>query len=213
MIFGDPYTGWPPHRASNNGRVIVRVVQLKRCEGLNVQVTVPSDAWITVDTKSLASPHRLLLIRHDPELTISLTGDRVGIEANETTSTALADSKSKMKAITGATILPGEHQLSSQNIQGIAYSATAEQDGTTGYYAMWVASRNGFNYRLAIFGEKKFRPAIDTTMHNFVQNLKQIDPARIAHTESRTKLAFRPLDSKENDAPHEPRPFSESLIK
>src|SRR5207253_926242 len=123
------------------------------------------------------------------DITISLAGERAGVEAKDTNSTVLAASQAKMKSLPGAVVLPGERQISGQNIQGISYQASAEQDGRAAHYAIWVASRNGYNYKLAVYGEQKYKPAIDATMRNFVHNMKQLDSKRIAHTESKLKIA------------------------
>jgi hypothetical protein len=192
----------------------VIIIHLARCEALNVQVTVPSNSWKTVDPKTIGSRTNYLLTRHNPDITISLAGERVGVEAKETNQTLLAASQAKMKSLPGATILPGERQLSGQNIQGISYQATAEQDGTAAHYAIWVASRNGYNYKLAVYGQQKFKPAIDAAMRNFVHNMKQMDPKRIAHAErKKAEIAYLNLEVEKKIPPKEPQPFTEPLVK
>src|SRR4051812_8062006 len=116
------------------------IVHLARCEALNVQVTVPSESWKKVDPKATGSHTSFILTRHNPDITISLAGERAGVEAKDTNRTVLAASQAKMKSLPGAVVLPGERQISGQNIQGISYQATAEQDGMAAHYAIWVAS-------------------------------------------------------------------------
>jgi hypothetical protein len=189
------------------------IIHLARCEALNVQVTVPSESWKKVDPQAIGSHTNFMLTRHNPEITISLAAERVGVEAKDTNRTLLAASQAKMKSLPGATILPGERQLSGQNIQGVSYQASAEQDGRAAHYAIWVASRNGYNYKLAVYGEQKYKPAIDAAMRNFVYNMRQMDSKRIAHTESKLKIAEHYLDATEKSASKEPLPFAEPLVK
>jgi hypothetical protein len=113
-----------------------------------------------------------------------------------------------MKVMLGATILPGQQVVSARNIDGIAYFANAEQDGTTAHYAMWVASRNGFNYSLAVYGDKKFSAEINGEMFSFVRDLKQIDSNRIAHADSKIKTAGLHTDSLQHSPPKQAEPFS-----
>jgi hypothetical protein len=169
----------------------VIIVHVARCDALNVQVTVPSAAWTRDDPRAIGSHTNFLLTRKNPEMHISLAAERVGIEADETNRTLLAVSKEKMKSLPDGAVLPGEWQVGGQNIQGLSYHATAEQDGKAAHYAIWVASRNGYNYKLAVYGEKKYAPAIDSAMQNFVHGMKQLDPKRIAHLEKKIDVAHR----------------------
>jgi hypothetical protein len=169
----------------------VVIVHLARCDALNVQVIVPSAAWTRDDPRAIGSHSNFLLTRKNPEMHISLAAERVGIEANATNRTLLAVSKDKMKALPDSMVLPGEWQVAGQNIQGLSYHASAEQDGKAAHYAIWVASRNGYNYKLAVYGEKKYAPAIDSAMQDFVHGMKQLDPKRIAHIEKKIDVAHR----------------------
>jgi hypothetical protein len=96
-----------------------------------------------------------------------------------------------MKGLPGAVVLPDARPVTAQNIQGLSYHATAEQDGRAAHYANWVATHNGYNYKLAVYGEKKYTPAIDAAMYNFVHGMKQLDPKRIAHMEKKIDVAQR----------------------
>jgi hypothetical protein len=169
----------------------VIIVHRAKCDALNVQVTVPSDAWKRVDPRDIGSHTSFMLTRHNPDITISLAGERVGVEADETSRTLLTASQEKMKALPAAVVLPGERQVAGQNIQGVSYHATAEQDGKTAHYAIWVASHNGYNYKLAVYGEKKYAPAVDSAMYNFVHGMKQLDTKRVAHLEKKIDATRR----------------------
>jgi hypothetical protein len=169
----------------------VVIVHLAKCDALNVQVTVPSDAWKRVDPREIGSHTNFLIARHNPDITISLAAERVGVESEETNRTLLAASQEKMKNLPGALVLAGERPVAAQNVQGLSYHATAEQDGKVAHYANWVATHNGYNYKLAVYGEKKYTPAIDAAMFNFVHGMKQLDPKRIAHVEKKIDVAHR----------------------
>ena len=119
-----------------------------------------------------------------------------------------------MKSLPNAIVLPGERQISGQNIQGISYQATAEQEGTTAHYSNWVASRNGYNYKLSVYGQQKFKPAIDAAMRNFVHNMRQMNSKQIAHADRKqAEIAYLSLETTEKTPPKEPEPFAEPLVK
>jgi hypothetical protein len=209
------YTGLPAQPTSHqlmNPRVIV--IHRATCEGLNIRVTVPSEAWKNLDPVTVGSRTSFMLARRNPDITISLAGERIGVEAKETNRTLLAKSQEKMKELPGAVLLPGERQLSGQNIQGIAYQAKAELDGRVAHYSIWVASRNGYNYKLAVYGEQKHKPAIDAAMRNFVGNMRQLDTKRIAHAErKKAEIAYLYQEATEKAPPKEPRAFDEAVVK
>ena len=216
MLFGkkiyEPvyYYGWPPHRVyPQNGKI---TLEYAKSESLNWEIMVPNHAWKRAEPATEAEHHAMLLVRHNPDITISLAGERVGIEAKETNRTALAASQEKMKTLPGATVLPGQQMVAGKNIQGIAYFANVEQDGVTAHYAMWVASRNGYNYSLAVYGDKKFSSVINGEMLDFVRDLHQLDTHRVAHAERKVKVA-KFAGGREESASEEPRPFSRSLVK
>jgi hypothetical protein len=189
------------------------IIHRARCEALNVQVTMPSDMWKRIDPQAIGSHTNFMITRHNPEITISLAAERAGIEANDTNHTVLAASQAKMKSLPGAAILPGERPLTCQNIQGISYQASAEQDGKTAHYALWVASHNGYNYKLAVYGEQKYKPMIEGTMRNFLSGMRQVDSQRVAHAESKVKVAELYTDVAEKTPAEEPVPFAEPLVK
>jgi hypothetical protein len=177
-------------------QVVVRkiVVYVARCEPLNVQVIVPNGPWVKQDPREIGSHTNFLIARRHPDITISLAGERVGVEANETNHSLLAASREKIKSFPGGVVLPSERPLWGQNIQGVSYDASATEDGTTAHYAIWVAAHHGYNYKLAVFGEQKDRFAIDMTMRNFVHGLRQIEPMKVAHADTKVKVAVSDRD-------------------
>jgi hypothetical protein len=205
------YYGWPPHRVYPQWGKIT--LEYAKCESLNWEIIVPNQAWKRADRETEVAHRALLLVRHNPDITISLAGERVGIEAKETNRTALIASQEKMKTLLGATIFPGQQLVAGTNIQGIAYFANVEEDGGTTHYAMWVASRNGYSYSLAVFGDKKFSPVINGEMFDFVRDLHQLDSNRVAHADSQFNVANRRGDGWERSTAEEPVPFSKSLVK
>lgn len=215
LLFGrkvfEPVHYYNGHRVyPQNGKI---TIEYAKCEALNWEITVPNYVWKRADRATEAAHRALLLVRHNPDITISLAGERVGIEAKETNRTALVASQEKMKTVLGATILPGQRMVAGQSIQGIAYFANVEQDGAATHYAMWVASRNGYSYSLAVYGEKKYSSVINREMFDFVRDIKQVDPRRVAHAESPVTVADRRGAGREQSPSKEPKPFSESLVK
>src|SRR4051794_20858289 len=71
----------------------VIIIHRAKCDALNIQVTVPSTAWKKVDPREVGSRSSFLLTRENPDITISLAGERVGVEAQETNRTLMAASK------------------------------------------------------------------------------------------------------------------------
>jgi len=190
-IFGpkQTYTGWPPRRVTPQ-RVARRVTpsQTSRFDTFNLLVNLPSGPWVKLDPKETGSRACLLMSRSNPTIVISLAAERVGIEANESNSSLLATSQAKMKSLPEGDVVPGERKLSANGIEGVSYESSAVvENGTMVHYSIWVATHNGYKYSLAVYGEQKDKPAIDETMHSFLRGIKQIEPARVARTDARSR--------------------------
>jgi hypothetical protein len=51
-------------------------------------------------------------------------------------------------------------------------------------------------------------------MRNFVHNMRQMNPKRIAHAErKKAEVAYLTLEAAEKTSPKEPEPFAEPLVK
>ena len=215
LLFGrkiyEPVYYYGSHRVyPQNGKV---TIEYAKCEPLNWEITVPNYVWKRADRATEIEHNALLLVRHNPDITISLGCERVGVEAKETNRIALAASQEKMKTVLGATIQPGQQMAAGQNIQGIAYFANVEQDDEATHYAMWIASRNGYSYSLAVYGDKKYSGGINKEMFDFVRDIKQIDPRRVAHTERPMNVADRRMENPRQSPVDTRKPFSELLVK
>jgi hypothetical protein len=167
-----------------------------RFDDLNLSITIPSGAWTKIDPKKTGSHAVYIITRENPKIVISLAGDRAGIEAGATNASLLAESQAKMKSLPGATIEPGERQLTAGGIEGMVYGATVVDGETSTHYSIWVAAHHGFNYKLAVYGNQKDKPVIDAVLLNFVHGIKHIEPTKIAHadgkpTSANTKVAER----------------------
>jgi hypothetical protein len=205
------YYGWPPHRVyPKYGKI---TIEYAKCEALNWEIIVPNYVWKRADRETELAHNALLLERHNPDITISLACERVGIEAKETTRMALDASQEKLKTQLGATILPGRQMVSGQNIDGIAYFANVDEEEAKTHYAMWIATHNGYSYSLAVFGEKKYSPVVNKEMFDFVRDFKQLDPRRVAHTDRPLNVADRRGVGRDLSQPEEAKPFSELLVK
>jgi hypothetical protein len=74
--------------------------------------------------------------------------------------------------------------LSAGRIGGIAYSATVVEGESKTYYAMWVATYNGYNYNLAVYGDRHDKQMIDAALRNFVRSIKPIESRQVARRSS-----------------------------
>jgi hypothetical protein len=181
-----------------NNRVAQRVTpsHTTRFDDLNLSVMMPSGPWTKLDPKKTGSHAVYLITRENPKIMISLAGDRVGTDAGDTNRTLLAKSQEKMKSLPGGAIEPGERQLSAGGIKGITYEATVVEGNAATHYSIWVAAHHGYNYKLAVYGNQKDKPAIDEAMRNFVRSIKHIEPTKIVRTDGKptsanTKVAAR----------------------
>jgi hypothetical protein len=179
----------------------VRPSNNARFEAFNLSITMPSGAWTKLDPKKTGSHAFYIITRENPKIMISLAGERVGTEAGATNASLLAESQAKMKKLPGATVEPGERQLSAGGIEGIAYGATVVDGETTTHYSIWVAAHHGYNYKLAVYGNQKDKPVIDAALLNFVHGIKHIEPTKIARTDGkRTSPNTKVAEGNHNNA-------------
>jgi hypothetical protein len=173
-------------------RVARRVTPTRaiRLDILSLSVSKPSGQWVEADLKETGSTARYMISRNDPTIIISLAGERSGPEMNHTDSALLAESQAKIKSL-GGIIEPGKQQLSAGRINGVTYSATIVNGKFTTYYAMWVAAHNGYNYKLAVYGDKHDKSMIDAAMRNFVHGIQSIQSTAVAHRNSQKTTITR----------------------
>jgi hypothetical protein len=178
-----------PSRAnqSRTARSNDQNLKTTRLNDLNLSVTMPSGPWVTSDPREISSRARYLISRDDPTILISLAGERVGPLAHDTNSSLLAESQAKMKSLPGGQIEPGDRLLSAGSIDGIAYAATASDGTLTTYYAIWVAAHNGYNYKLAVYGDEQNKPAIEAALRNFVRGIKPLQTTSVARGNGNTR--------------------------
>jgi hypothetical protein len=162
-----------------------------RFDEFNLSVTTPSGPWVKIDPKKTGSHACLLLTRTNPTIMISLAGEKVGIQADDTNASLLAAAQTKMLKLPGATIEPGDHEQSAGGIPGAAFTATVGDEQSTLYYSLWVAAHHGFTYKLAVYGDQQDTAAIDAAMQNVLTGLKQIQSNRIARVGSEKKAVTR----------------------
>jgi hypothetical protein len=178
-----------PNRQTTR-RVAQRVSpsRTERFDDLNLSVTMPGGAWTKVDPKEAGSRARYMIRREDPTIVISFASERAIPDAYDT---LLAESQAKMMSLPGGAIEPGERQLSAGDIQGIVYAATVADGQFTTYYAIWLATHNGYHCKLAVYGDADDQPAIDAALRNFVHGIKPSKTTRVARAGSRQKSARR----------------------
>lgn len=181
------------NRAAQRHRVAQRTnsARTTRFDDLNLSVTTPSGPWVKLDPQKTGSHACLLLSRTNPNIMISLAGQEVGIESEDTNTTLLAESQAKMRTLPGATIQPGEHQLSANGIPGVAFTATVADGQSTAYYTIWVAAHHGYTYKLAVYGDYLHKRPIDEAMQNTLAGLKQIQSNRVARADGSQNTVTR----------------------
>jgi hypothetical protein len=180
-------------RTAQRYRVAQRTAPARttRFDDLNLSVTTPTGPWTKLDPQKTGSHACLLLSRTNPNIMISLAGQEVGIESADTNTSLLAASQDKMRTLPGATIEPGEQQISAGGIPGVAFTATVADGQSTAYYTIWVAAHHGYTYKLAVYGDQLHKRMIDEAMQNFLGGIKQIQSNRVARADSYLKTLTR----------------------
>ncbi|MEO1495860.1 MAG: hypothetical protein AAFV43_01795 [Planctomycetota bacterium] len=147
----------------------------------NLLLDVPHGDWAQ-RTPKWREQNALTLYRKNPKLIVSARVDRVGVEAKSTNRTMLAKSQEEVRSqLPNGQVLPGVQKLSSPNLEGVSYNASStDKTGAKRHYAIWLATRNGYNYSLAVSGDLANHQAVDQTMQQFVSRLRQKQPELVA---------------------------------
>jgi hypothetical protein len=151
-------------------------------------VNLPGGSWTKLDPKKTGSRACLLLRRQNPEIILSLAGERAAPNADNTNAAVLAGSQAKMKSMPGA-VLSSTSDLSANGIDGILYEATIGEGQAKTHYSIWIAAPHGYNYKLAVYGHQKDQPTIDAAIRTFVHGITHIEPTKLAHTDAKPAAA------------------------
>jgi hypothetical protein len=153
-----------------------------RFDAFNLQVKVPREPWVQSTLEETGARARLVISRRDPNVVISLAAERVGVAAQATNQAMLAKSQAKIRRLPECYVHPGEEEVTANGIQGLAFRATASNEqGAPVHYAIWVATRNGYQYCVAAYGERRDRRAIDEALFRFLSGVKQPEPFGMAN--------------------------------
>lgn len=165
----------------------VAKAQFTRFDPVNLAVDIPEQGWERLDPRERGA-NNCLLLRHKPSSTvITLAANPVGIEANSTADSLLAASQQELGQLPNSTLLPGVQKLAAPGIEGLACRASARFDnGRQLHYAIWVASKNGYHYSVAVYGDAANHRAIDGTLVQFLGRMRQIQPQHVAHATTGT---------------------------
>jgi hypothetical protein len=169
----------------------VAAARTTRFDELNLSVTTPAGPWFKLDPQKTGSHACLLLTRTNPAIMISLAGEAVGVEADETNDSLLAASQTKMRSLPGIEIDPNVRPQSAAHIEGLAYQATVTQGDQTAYYTIWVAAHHGYTYKLAVYGDHLHKRMIDEAMQNVLNGLQPIPPNHVAQRSVNKKTIAR----------------------
>lgn len=161
-----------------------------RFDDLNLAVDIPQSGWDSLEPEDERARGHLRLARSNPETILSLAVVPVGLQAEETTRSLLSASRAKIASLPNGEVLPGVRQMSARGIRGVTYRATAAFDtGKRLHYSIWVATRNGYNYSLAAYGDQAHARAVDEAMREFVGRMRLIEANRVAHVFTRSTTA------------------------
>lgn len=161
-------------------RAVCRAETL-RFEPFNLLVKLPGEPWEQAKPDATDARARLVVSRLDPNVVVSLAAERAAAGANESNATVLAASQGKLLQLPGGEVVPGEEEIMANGIEGIRFKAFAlVENRVPVHYSIWVASRNGYKYNVAAYGEWKDRDAIDEALLRFLGGIKQIEPHREA---------------------------------
>jgi len=179
-------------RAPLNPHVAPQVApaRTEQFSDLNLSVNLPGGPWSKLDPKETGSRACLLLERQNPEMILSLAGERACVDAENTNAMLLTESKTKLKRMPGAA-LSSDRQLSAGIINGVLYEATVGEGEAKTHYSIWVAAHHGFKYKLAVYGGQNDKPAIDAAIRSFVRDIKYIEPTKLTRTDGSQKCADR----------------------
>jgi hypothetical protein len=156
--------------------------QILRFDAFNLQVKAPGEPWVQSTLEETGARARLVISRRDPNVVISLAAERVGVAAQATNQAMLAKSQAKIRRLPECYVHPGEEEVTANGIQGLAFRATASNEqGAPVHYAIWVATRNGYTYCVAAYGERRDRRAIDEALFRFLSGVKQPEPFGMAN--------------------------------
>lgn len=154
--------------------------QILRFDAFNLQVKVPGAPWVQSTPEETGSRARLVISRRDPNVVISLAAERGRFDANVTNQAVLAKAQAKIRRLPECYVHPGEEEVTANGIQGLVFRATASNEqGAPVHYAIWVATRNGYAYCVAAYGERRDRRAIDEALFRFLGGVKQLKPFEV----------------------------------
>jgi hypothetical protein len=177
--------GWRCCCAEENNRPRSRSEsspQILRFDAFNLQVKVPREPWVQSTPEETGSRARLVISRRDPNVVISLAAERGKADFNVTNQAVLANAQAKIRRLPECYVHPGEEEVTANGIQGLAFRATASNEqGAPVHYAIWVATRNGYTYCVAAYGERRDRRAIDEALFRFLSGVKQPEPFGMAN--------------------------------
>jgi hypothetical protein len=152
-----------------------------RFEPFNLLVKLPGEPWEQTKPAATDTRARLVVSRLDPNVVISLAADCAPAGINETNATVVSKSQAKLLQLPDGAIVPGEEEILVNGIEGIRFKAFAlVENRVPVHYSVWVATRNGYKYNVAAYGEWKDREAIDEALLRFLGGIKQIEPHRVA---------------------------------
>jgi hypothetical protein len=152
-----------------------------RFDAFNLQVKAPGEPWVQSTLEETGARARLVISRRDPNVVISLAAERVGVAAQATNQAMLAKSQAKIRRLPECYVHPGEEEVTANGIQGLVFKTIASNEqGAAVHYSIWVATRNGYNYSVAAYGERRDRAIIDEVLIRFLSGVKQLEPFKMA---------------------------------
>lgn len=150
-------------------------------EKINLAVTPPGAPWVRVDTSNQASNLCLCMVRSNPNILLLLAGEAVGVEFKPDVELLVKLSKAKLLAISPQAVFANEKEETIGGIHGHTFEASMMSPEGSQYWLIWVGTRNGYNYELALAGSPFNSLEISDAARDLRRGIRQIDPNRIAH--------------------------------
>ncbi len=153
-----------------------------RFERMNLEVLVPGTPWERVDTGGKSPNLCVCMARLNPNMLLMLAAESVGVELNPEPQLLAKLSKARLLKLSPQAVFANEKEETVAGVRGRSFEASMISVDGPKYWLVWVGSRNGYCYELAVVGNPYNAQEVNETRRDFCRGLRQIDPQRVAHT-------------------------------
>ncbi len=150
-------------------------------ESLNLAVVLPGSPWVKLETPSRWVNGGVIMARSNPDIMVMLNGEAAGVELNLDAHLLVNFSKVRLLTISPRTVFANEKEETVGGIRGITFEASMPSPEGSQYCLIWVGTRHGYTYELALLGSPSNEQEIGNASRDFRRGLRQIDPKRVSH--------------------------------